>query len=375
MKKKLTKMNTTFKVIFTGLLALVILSDTGNAQTYSESKNIVRTFPVNPETRLDISNKYGKVHVMNWKKDSVKLEVELLVKSSNLEKLEKIMDNIDIEFTGTSYYIIANTRFGNTGNDFISDLIDLSGTIIPSKNQVEINYTVMAPSGMTVNLSNKFGNIYMDDMQGEVTISLSNGDIKINKLDGKADININFGNGIINSLNNATLNLTYADLEIRNANQLAVVSKSSKIRIDRVDILKIESGRDKYSISEINNLFGGSYFSGLQIYKLNDEADFTIRYGDFTADTVSDNFSYINLHSEYADIDLNFNRDASYFLQVNHHPEGTLHIPDGFVNIDESGENPGEVRFSGRTGNPGSSSRVEIDAPKKCSITINHRRP
>lgn len=375
MKKKPTKMNTTFKGIFNVLLAMIILTHTGIAQTYSESKKIIRSFPVNPETRLDISNKYGKVHVMNWKKDSVKLEVELSVKSSNLQKLEKIMDEIEIEFTGTSYYIIANTRFGNTGNSFISDLIDLSGTIIPSKNQVEINYTVMAPSGITVNLSNKFGNIYMDDMKGEVTISLSNGDIKINKLDGQADININFGNGIINSLNNAKLNLTYADLEIRNANQLAIISKSSKIRVDKVGVLKTESGRDKYSISEINNLFGESYFSDFQIYKLNNEADFTLRYGDFTADTIADHFSYINLHSEYADIDLNFSRTASYFLQVDQHPEGTFRIADGLADIEKSNENPAVVRFTGKIGNPGSESRVEIDAPRKCTITINQRSP
>jgi hypothetical protein len=373
MKKKPIKMNTTFKGIFCVLLAIAVPTHTGTAQTYSESKKIVRSFPVNSETRLDISNKYGKVHVMNWKKDSVKLEVEISVKSSNLQKLEKIMDEIEIEFTGTSYYVIASTRFGNTGNSFITDLIDLSGTIIPSKNQVEINYTVMAPSGITINLSNKFGNIYMDDMKGEVTISLSNGDIKINKLDGQADININFGNGIINSLNNAKLNLTYADLEIRNANQLAIISKSSKIRVDKVGVLKTESGRDKYSISEINNLFGESYFSDLQIYKLNSEADFTLRYGDFTADTVADRFSYINLHSEYADIDLNFNREASYFLQVDQHPDGTFRIPDGLADIQKSNENPAEVRFTGRIGNPGSESRVEIDAPKKC--TINQRRP
>jgi hypothetical protein len=375
MMKMPTKMNTTFKEIFSVLLTFVVLTHTGTAQTYSESKKIVRSFPVNPETRLDISNKYGKVHVMNWKKDSVKLDVELSVKSSNLQKLEKIMDDIEIEFTGTSYYIIANTRFGNTGNSFISDLIDLSGTIIPSKNQVEINYTVMAPPGMTVNISNKFGNIYMDDMNGEVTISLSNGDIKINKLDGQAYININFGNGTINSLNNAKLNLTYADLEIRNANQLDIVSKSSKIRVDKVGVLKTESGRDKYSISEINNLFGESYFSDLQIYKLNKETDFTLRYGDFTADTVADRFSYINLHSEYADIDLSFSRGASYFLQVDQHPEGTFRIPNGLADIQKSNENPAEVRFTGRIGNPNSESRVEIDAPKKCTITINQRRP
>lgn len=373
MKKKLTKMNTTFNRILTGFLLLTFLANTGMAQTFSENKMIVRTFPANTETRLDISNKYGKVHIMQWKKDSVKLEVELSVKSNSLEKLEKIMDNIEIEFTGTNYYIIANTRFGSTGNNFFTDLIDLSGAIIPSKNQVEINYTVMTPPGITVNLINKFGNIYIDDMKGEVTINLSNGDIKINRLEGQSDINVNFGNGIINYLENAKLNLSYADFEIRNAVQLAVVSKSSKLRIDKAGILKIESGRDKYYISEVNNLYGSGYFSDFQIYKLIGETDFTSRYGDFTADTVANDFSYINLHSEYADIELTFNRESSYFFQLNYNPEVTLHIPDSYMNLEKINDAPDEHKIAGKIGNPGSASRIEIEAPKKCTITINQK--
>jgi hypothetical protein len=355
-------------------LGLVMVINTGNAQTYTESKKIVRSFPVNSDTRLDISNKYGKIQVIQWKKDSVRLEVELTVKSSSQSKLEKIMDNIEIEFTGTNYYVIANTRFGSTNSTFFTDLIDLSGAIIPSKNQVEINYTVMAPSNITVNLSNKFGNIYMDDMKGSVTVSLSNGDIKINRLEGEANINLNFGNGTINYLNNAKLNLSYADFEIRNAGQISLTSKSSKIRIDKVDIFKTESGRDKYSISEVNNLFGESYFSDLQIYKLNKEANFTSRYGDFTVDSVASNFSYINLHSEFADLGLTFSKTSSYYLEIRHHPEVNLRIPENFSDLQKITNSPTEINVSGRIGNPGSSSRVEITAPKKCTITINQRR-
>jgi len=227
---------------------------------------------------------------------------------------------------------------------------------------------------MTVNLSNKFGNIYMDDMKGDVTISLSNGDIKINRLEGEANINVNFGNGIINSLDNAKLNLAYADFEIRNAGQLTIVSKSSKIRIDKVGILKTESGRDKYSISEINNLFGESYFSDLQIYKLNKEANFTSKYGEFTADTIAIDFSFINLHSEYTDLDLTFSRESSYFLEVSHHPEVTLRIPSDYANLKKINVSSTEIKVTGRIGNPDSSSRVEITAPKKCTVAINQSK-
>ena len=367
-------MNTIFNGIFAASLGLAVIVNTSAAQTYAESKEIVRSFPVNPETRLDISNKYGKIQVIQWKKDSVRLEVEIAVKSSSTSKLDKIMDNIEIEFTGTNYYVIANTRLGNTNNTFLTDLMDLSGTIIPSKNQVEINYTVMAPSNMIINLVNKFGDIFIDDMKGNVTINLSNGDIKINRLEGESNINVNFGNGTINYLNNSKLILTYADFEIRNAGQLTLVSKSSKIIINKVDIIKTESSRDKYSISEVNNLFGESYFSHLQIYKLNEEVNFTSRYGDFTVDSVATDFSYINLHSEYADLDLTFCQTSSYFLEVNHHPEVMLWIPEGFNNLEEVNKSPTEINITGRIGNPNSSSRVEINAPKKCTVTINQRR-
>src|SRR4030043_296021 len=372
--KKMKMMNTIFNGIFAALFGLTVLTNTGAAQTYAESKEIVRSFAVNPETRLDISNKYGKIQVIQWKKDSVRLEVGIAVKSSSMSKLDKIMDNIEIEFTGTNYYVIANTRFGSTNNTFLNDLMDLSGAIIPSKNQVEINYTVMAPSNITINLANKFGDIFIDDMKGNVTINLSNGDIKINRLEGESNINVNFGNGTINYLNNAKLILTYAYFEIRNAGQLSIVSKSSKIIINKVDIIKTESSRDKYSISEVNNLFCESYFSHLQIYKLNEEVNFTSRYGEFTADSVATDFSYINLHSEYADLNLTLSQLSSYFLEVSHHPEVILWIPEGFTNLEEENISSTEINITGRIGNPNSSSRIEITAPKKCTVTINQRR-
>lgn len=371
---KMKMMSSIFSKLSVVFLGLVLMIHTGHGQTYTESKKIVRSFIVNHETRLDISNKYGKIQVVQWEKDSVRLEVELSVKSSSLGKLEKIMDNIEIEFTGTHYYVIANTRIGSTNSTFFTDLMDLSGAIIPSKNQVEINYMVMAPSYMNVNVSNKFGNIYMDDMSGNVTVSLSNGDMKINRLDGESNINVNFGNGIINYLKDAKLNLSYADFEIRNAGQINVTSKSSKIRIEKVEILKTESGRDKYSISEIHSLYGESYFSDFLIYKLKNEVNFTSRYGDLTIDSVTLNFSDINIQAEYTDIELTLNQHSSYLMEISHHPEVTLRIPENFPDLKKVTENSGEINVTGRIGNPNSSSRVEISAPKKCTITINQRR-
>jgi hypothetical protein len=80
------------------------------------------------------------------------------------------------------------------------------------------------------------------------------------------------------------------------------------------------------------------------------------------------------LHSEYADLDLTLSQTSSYFLEVSHHPEVILWIPEGFTNLEEENISSTEINITGRIGNPNSSSRIEITAPKKCTVTINQRR-
>ena len=191
-----------FKRLFAVAAMLVIAGAGLRAQTYSESQKITRTFLAGSETRLDLNNKYGTIPVIPWNKDSVRIDINLFIKSSSASKLEKLKRNVDFDFTDTKYYISASTVFGSRGGSFFSDLRDLGGTIIPSKNDVTIDYTVQVPPGMSVNITNKYGDIYIDDMLGNVSVNLSNGDIKANSLKGESNISLNFGNGIINELNN-----------------------------------------------------------------------------------------------------------------------------------------------------------------------------
>ncbi len=371
--KKMKKMSWKFRKRSLLVLGILALTLPGLAQTYTESKKITRSFPTNPDTRLDVSNKYGRIHLIPWKKDSVKVVVDLYVRSSSSKKLDKIIDNINFEFTGTKYYIIASTNFGRSYTAFFSDLKDLSESIIPSKNEVEIDYTIMVPSGMNINVSNKFGDIFIDDLKGNVSVSLSNGDLKINRLEGEASINHHFGKGIINYISNGKLTLSYSNFEIVESKQLTINSKSSEIRIDQVGILKTESRRDKYTVGRINNLFGNSYFSDISVSKMNDEVNYSPSYGDFRIDSVGTGFSYINLNSDYSDIRLVFSRSCSFFLDIDYHPDVILRIPDDLGDFERTSLDKERIRLSGLAGKSESSKRVEISAPKKCIISINAR--
>jgi hypothetical protein len=345
-----------------------------NAQTYTESQKILRTFPAGPETRLDLSNKYGTIQIIPWQKDSVNIAIDLYVESSSASKLEKLKKSVDFEFTDTKYYIIANTVFGGKSGSFFSDLKDLGGTIIPSKNEVKIDYVVNVPSDMNMNITNKYGDIYIDDMKGSVSVNLSNGDIKANSLLGETNISLNFGNGIINELANAKLNISYADIEIQSAGQLKFESKSSKIRIREVDIIRTVSKRDKYTISSINNLFGESWFTDFWLYKLNEEINFNPKYGALKIDSVADNFSIININTEYTDLNFVFNRTAAYQLEILKHNNAILHMPDEYNELEVVDEEEEAVHLKGLIGpTRNTASRVKITAAKKCIINIQIR--
>ena len=344
------------------------------AQVYTESRKIERSFPASSETRLDLSNKYGMVHVIPWSKDSVHIEIDLFAKSSSNSKLERIIRNIDFDFTETRYYVIASTTFGNKYNTFFSDLKDISGSIIPSKNQVEINYTVYVPGSMNINISNKYGDIYIDDMKGSVSINLSNGDLKANSLIGDATISLNFGNGIINELGNARMNISYADIDIRKANQLTIESKSSKIRLQDVEILKTTSRRDKYTVSRIGNLFGESWFSDIWLYRMDEEINYSPTYGVLKVDTIPSGFSFVNVNTEYADLNMIFDEQASFMFEIMRHDQVVLRIPDEYGELEVIDQEAEAAHLRGMIGQDNTStSRVKITAPKKCIISIQNR--
>ena len=340
------------------------------AQTYTDRQKIVRSFPANAETRLDVTNKYGTVHVIPWRKDSVHIEIDLFIKSSSTSKLDKLKKNIDFDFTDTKYYIIANTNFGSRGGSFFSDLKE----IIPSKNQVKIDYTIHVPPSMNITISNKYGDIYIDDMKGSVSVNLSNGDIKANSLTGESNISLNFGSGIINELNNARLNIAYADIEIRKVKQLTIESKSSKIRVHEAGILKTISRRDKYTISRVDNLSGESWFSTIWLHKLNEEINYNPKYGALKVDSISNQFSLINVNTEFADLRMIFNRQASYQLEVLKHDKVVLQLPDVYGELEVIDQEVEAVHLKGMVGPyPNASSQVKIKAPKKCIINIQIR--
>jgi len=344
-----------------------------SAQDHTDKRSVSRSFPASLETTLEVENKYGKIQVVTWDKDSVSVEVEIFLTESSSSKLRKLKDDIKIDFTGTNNYIIAKTVIKSESGRLASELKSISNTIKGSNKRVEINYLVHVPSQMDVVLNNKFGDIYMDDLEGQVDINLSNGVLKANRLVGNSSISLSFANGMIKSLGSSNMKLSYSDMVLNEVNQLDLISKSSKLNVDSVNVLKIDSRRDKLHFQKVEYFYGKGNFTQVWIYDFLRESDVYMKYGKLTIEHVIPAFSKIYVESDYTDVSLYFDRESSFEFDILNHEKAVLRLPGNDVLAEKSHDGKNHFTTVGTMGTGEVKGMVHIDALQKCYINLSFK--
>ena len=356
------------------LILLFLLPGTlALAQNLSDKRSVSRSYPVSHETTLEVHNKYGKIQVATWEKDSVAIEVDILLTESSKSKLRKLKEDIHIDFTGAQSYIIAKTVIKSESGRLASELKNIGNTISGSNKRVEINYLVHLPAYMDVVLTNKFGDIYMDDLDGQSDIELSNGVMKANRLTGNSSISLSFADGMIKELGSANVKLSYSDMDLDQVSQLDLVSKSSELHVDLVHVLKIDSRRDKLYFKQVEFLYGNSNFTQIWVYDFLRESDLYMKYGELTIEHVLLDFSKIYVESEYTDMTLYFDRETSLAFDIFHHKKSILRLPGSEVLSEDAPSGKDHFKTVGTLGEGDPVGQVNIDALQKCFINISFK--
>jgi hypothetical protein len=353
------------------IIAFLFLTTGINAQMFTDKQKIVKSYPANTGTTLDISNKYGKIHVVNWQKDSVRIEVEVFYRSNQYSKLQKAKNDVDFSFTGTIHFITANTEFGKNKSSFSSTIKNISETFV-ADNSLEINYVVYMPDYINIKVVNKYGDFYMDNHKGNLNLNLSNGNIKINEVSGNATIEHKFGNATIGKLTTASFNGSYSELQLKTVEQLSMETKSGSIAIESVNILKLQSRRDKISVNSVNDVYGSTYFSDGNFQLVKKELNLNTHYGVFNFYSLPTGMSFINIIAKYSDFNLFFESGVAYNVDFKMKNSGFMY-PVNLFKIEETYNEKEKIRsYTGHAGNAAKSLSFKIIA-ENGSFVITHK--
>jgi hypothetical protein len=288
----------------------------GFAQDNASTKKFHFEAQTSTDSKLTVENKYGSVTVKNWDQDKVVIDVVVTMDMRDKEKAEKFLSYINVNFSNEGNEIKAITeideKFSNPGNFF---------NMGEDKN-FSIDYTVNMPTNLDFNLRNKYGNVAINDLSGQLDIAVKYGNLKANKLtrdDSKplSQVVLAYSNGSIEETNWLKMDLKYSKIDINKAKALVVVSKYSEIKVNDASSLVCEAKYDEYTIGKLTNFVGNGGYTDFKFEQVNRKFDLTIKYGGCQVDFVPKNFESITLTGSYADLKMGIEPGASYELNGN----------------------------------------------------------
>ena len=243
---------------------------------FKDSKTYTKAISLREGGRLSLRNKHGNINITSWDKDSVVLTATISGRSKSLAKLQESIAKTNINFrqSGNSVDIatvISETSFSKGLNQIMS--------AVGVENEITINYEIKVPRGMRMAITNKYGDIYLDNHTGKLDIELSHGNLRANSLKEVNHLRSNFGNIYIIEVEKLKGNLLFSQLEIEKADILDLSSKSTEYEFETVNQLRISSSNDKIDIDEVGdfNLVGS--LSKVSIDDLLNSSSISLKYG------------------------------------------------------------------------------------------------
>uniref|UniRef100_UPI003217510D hypothetical protein n=1 Tax=uncultured Draconibacterium sp. TaxID=1573823 RepID=UPI003217510D len=297
------------------MLATLLMPLIVNAQ-FTDTKEINKTYPVLPETQIEIQNKYGKIEIRTWDKDSVAFNIKIRVEEKKLSKLEESIRDIDFDITNSEHYLIVRTDVEKNKSSLGKEINRFKETLLQSEGNIQVDYIVFMPNSNRLKLENKFGDIYIGDYNGEININLSNGNLKAHNFENQIDLTLNFADASINSIKRGRLECNFSELFIRDAESVRIQSKSTEFEFEQISNLDANSRRDKFRIRRADIIEARSSFTSFRLNEITDRINIRSEYGNIDIDKITPDFNNINLESKSMDINIYFEPETAFNFEI-----------------------------------------------------------
>lgn len=318
------------QVFKTTTFLFILIFSVSAAYGQNAEKVISKNYQVQKGFTLGIDNSYGEINIVNWDKNELSVEVRIETESTTQSKAEELLDRVTIGIDESRNEVNFSSEFENKA--------------MTGKNKIRVIYKVKAPSYINANLEQRYGNVYLQEINGIAKLEVKYGNLTAGSLGSESReewniLDLAYGNASIDFVTGMQLEVKYSDLSIRESYALVVESAYSKMGFGKVGELSIDSKYDKLSVDELS---------------VSLEVD--AAYTHVSAGTFVKGFKSVSADMAYGNFKgvLGSGVGCSIDAEVTY---GSLNIPEGDYEIDK-GPNSKEVH--GTIGSP-SDSRIEVD--------------
>ncbi|MBE0649031.1 MAG: hypothetical protein IH596_14765 [Bacteroidales bacterium] len=272
------------------------------AQKDGIRKVIKKEFAVQPDATLRLDNRFGDIACTIWDKNEISVEVTLSVETKSQETAEKFFSKVDIYSLGSESKVEVTTKLAKNMN---------------SKGHFSIDYNVMMPASVVLDLSNEFGDVMITELFAKSAIRVAYGKASIGKLNhGDNLLKISFGSATVKSMKGAVVSMEFSKMRLDYAGSLRINSKYSDVDAGEVIVMEgtVEGG--KIDLQQTSVLTIETKLSSFTVGSVKQKIVLDAEFGSFNVETVSPEFKSLVVENQHGSVGIGIPETLGYTLDA-----------------------------------------------------------
>ena len=302
------------------LLLVPAMTLAGNDRgKYTKTKKLSKQYSLNADGMVKISNSFGNVTITSWDQPQVTFEIVVEVNGDDESKVEKRLKEIDVRFNSSSEMVEARTFNGESDDDDFSfwDLFK-SNNNRGYNGKVKIDYVVKMPITASLDLSNDYGAVIIDKLEGRADISCDYGRLDIGQLMSREnELSFDYTRSShIDYMKSGIIRADFSDFDLYGCEQLEFKGDYTKARLHKTARLNYKADFGTVETEESISVVGRADYTTSRLGMVLEKLDMTTDFGTLKVQELSKSIKLVNVRSDYTTIDLNYHRDANFRFDI-----------------------------------------------------------
>ena len=298
-------------------------------------KNYSKSYPLDANDKIRLSNQYGKITVNTWNKSQVRVDIEIKAEAGSESDAQRLIDGVQIHDNKNGDQVSFTTDIQHDDDDeSFWSFFNFGGK--NKKHKLNINYVVYMPAQTDLNVESSYGSIFLPSLNGRVRIVASQGSVTAQSLSSNYnEIEGSYCSLKVSAMNGGRLAFSYGSVDVE----------------------------------ECNNIRADLSYASFRLGKLNNTADVNLAYGGgFKIRDLSNSFKKLNVNTSYSDVSLGISQSSNFDFDIVTSYGSGFKYNDNKVTI--TAKNPPEGSkhvsmthsYKGYVGKGNSDSRIAINS-------------
>ncbi len=300
-------------VFITLLPGLMLALNDPMGGKHTKEKKIERSFDVSKNAQLKIDNRFGNVDITTWNQNKIEITVIVTTNGNNEQEVQRRLDEITIEFSGSKSQVTAQTKIGSSRSSW-----SFFGNRSDNVN-MKINYSVKMPVANSLDLRNDYGAINLNKINGDAKVTCNYGTFIIGELlGGNNTLNFDYTtNATIGKAKNVTINADYSEFVLNEGDNVTFKGNYTRSEFKEItSSLEFEGSYGRLTVGKAKNFNGKTRYVTSNFGSISNNFGMQSNYGKITVDMLEKSMNNVVITARYTNIDIGYSSGASFDLST-----------------------------------------------------------